>query len=92
MIDRYLIGLVTGWVSLGGTYGLFRLTHHWASLPKIPPTDPVPECRSTGPSGLGCVIHLGHRGRHRNAKGGEWEQWGDSEPAPRNTNRSTHRP
>lgn len=96
MIDRYLIGVVTGWVSLGGAYGLFRLAHHYERAhPKIPPLDPVPECRALGPSSVGkriCVRGLGHRGRHRNAKGTEWEQWGDSEPPPRNINRSTHRP
>lgn len=92
MIDRYLIGVVTGWVSLGGPCLLFRLTRHWGSSPKIPALDPMPECRANQPHFGPCVKPLGHRGRHREKGGLEWEQWGDSEPAPRNTNRSTHRP
>lgn len=93
MISRYLIGVVTGWVSLGGGYGLARLTRHYAAGTRVPPSGSLPECRALGPPGGGnCIELLGHRFRHRNADGLTWAQREDSSPPPRNTNRATHRP
>lgn len=75
MIDRYFIGLATGWASVLGPYGLLRLIRHWSQRPRIPLTFPLPECRDLGPIGGGnCVRQLGHLTPHRNTSGLEWPE------------------
>lgn len=92
MTNRFFLGLSIGWLSTLGPLGWIWLVRRLAQ-PKIPPTDPLPECRSLGPAGGGnCIVYLGHRGRHRNSDNLEWEQSEGSSPPPRSKNRVTHRP
>jgi virulence-associated protein VapD len=50
MIDRFFIGLVTGWVSVLGPLGLRALAFRLSRASHVPPVDPLPTCRARGPS------------------------------------------
>lgn len=91
MTDRFFLGLSIGWLSTLGPLGWVWLVRRLAQ-PKIPPTDPLPECRATQPHFGSCIVYLGHRGRHRDSAGLEWPQQEGSSPPPRSKNRVTHRP
>lgn len=74
MIDRFFIGLVTGWVSVLGPLGLRALAFRLGRAGHVPPIDPLPICRASGPSGhSSCILPLGHEPlRHRSREGALW--------------------
>lgn len=92
MISPYFIGVLTGWVSLGGGYALLRLAWHYEAQPRIPKTAPVPRCLAVA-GGFRCERPLGHEPTpHCTSNGGLYSRspiWWDTEeappPAPRNT-------
>ncbi len=90
MIDRYLIGVVTGWVSLGGSYGLLRLARYFESQPR--PAAPLPTCRATQPYFGDCILLLGHDGYHQDRDGLRWPRKEGSSPPPRNLSRTVRYP
>jgi hypothetical protein len=91
MIDRYLLGLITGWVSLGGGWGLWSLMRHFEAQPRIPKSSRVPQCAEVSAGGYRCEQPIGHEATspHGYRIGSPHAHWWSVKegppPAPRNT-------
>lgn len=89
-MEKFFIGVVTGWVSLGGGYGLLRLMRYFESQPRR--AAPLPACQARQPHFGDCVLLLGHDSDHQARDGLRWPRKEGSSPPPRNLSRTVRYP